>query len=162
MQGAIFVANRDGDSVSFFSLISTSGVTNISLFPGSRPVALAGTSPTAIYVANSGTTSVCPQTGSMSVISTGALVATSTVCVGRESRAYRAIASGQRVSENKVYIANKGDNTISVYNPATGGITSTITQADGLNLNPIAMVASSDGCVCLCGDAGQWEHSRSS
>ncbi len=37
-----------------------------------------------------------------------------------------------------------GDNTISVYNPTTQSITSTITQANGLNLNPVAMVASSD------------------
>ena len=144
VQGAVFVANRDADSVSFFSLISTSGVTNISLFPGSRPVALAGTSTTAMYVSNSGTNSVCPHTGSMSVISTGSLVATNTVCVGVNPGPIVQLPQVTGVSDNKVYIANQGDNSISVYNPATGSITSTITQANGLNLNPIAMVASSD------------------
>jgi YVTN family beta-propeller protein len=79
----------------------------------------------------------------MSVI-TGSLVATSTVCVGVNPGPIVQLPPVTGVSDNKVYIANKGDNSISVYNPAAGSITSTITQAGGLNLNPIAMVASSD------------------
>lgn len=144
IEGAVFVANRDADSVSFYSLISSGGVTNISLFPGSRPVALAGTSTTSMYVSNSGTTSVCPHTGSMSVISTGSLVATSTLCVGVNPGPIVQLPQVSGITDNKVYIANRGDNSITVYNPATRSITSTITQANGLNLNPIAMVASSD------------------
>src|ERR1035441_5035068 len=38
--GAIFVANRDSDTVSEFTLISTPAVINIGLYPGSRPVGL--------------------------------------------------------------------------------------------------------------------------
>ena len=144
VQGAIFVANRDGDSVSAYSLIGTVNVVNISLFPGSRPVALASTVSTAMYVVNSGTNSVCPNTGSLTVISTSALVATSTVCVGVNPGAVVQLPPTSTVNTNKVYVANKGDNTISVYDPTTGSVTSTITQANGLNLNPIAMVASSD------------------
>jgi len=148
--GAIFVANRDADSVSEFSLIGTPTVINISLFPGSRPVSLASTVSTYMYVVNSGTNSVCPHTGSLSVISTGSLVATSTVCVGVnpgpvvQLPPVAATSTTTAITNNKVYVANQGDNTISVYNPTTGSITSTITQANGLHLNPIAMVASSD------------------
>ncbi len=145
VQGAIFVANRDGDSVSEYSLLGTTVVTNVSLFPGSQPVALASTVSTAMYVANSGTNSVCPHTGSLSVISTASLVATSTVCVGVNPGPIVQLPATSTVSDNKVYVANKGDNTISVYDPTTGSISSTITQANGLDLNPVAMVASADG-----------------
>jgi len=51
----------------------------------------------------------------------------------------------QLPSGGKVYVANQGDNTISVYDPNTQSISSTITQANGLHVNPVAMVASSDG-----------------
>jgi YVTN family beta-propeller protein len=145
VRGAIFVANRDADSVSEYGLLGTTVVTNISLFPGSQPVALASTASTAMYVVNSGTNSVCPHTGSLSVISTGSLVATSTVCVGVNPGPIVQLPGTTAVFNNKVYVANKGDNTISVYDPTTGSVTSTITQAAGLNLNPVAMVASSDG-----------------
>src|SRR5215475_6387439 len=82
VQGAIFVANRDADSVTEISLIGTTITTNIGLSPGSRPVALAASTSTQVYVANSGTNLFCPSTGSVSVISTASLVATNTVCVG--------------------------------------------------------------------------------
>lgn len=144
VQGAIFVANRDGDSVSAYSLIGTANVVNISLFPGSRPVALASAVSTAMYVANSGTNSMCPNTGSLSVISTTSLVATSTVCVGVNPGAIVQLPATSTAANNKVYVANKGDNTISVFDPITGTVVKTITPANGLNLNPIAMVASSD------------------
>ena len=119
--GAIFVANRDSDSVSQFSLIGYDhrhqhlAVSRVPACGPRLPVS------TAMYVANSGTNSFCPHTGSMSVISTGSLVATSTVCVGvNPGRSCNCPATSSRPSSNnKVYVANKGDNTISVYNPAT-------------------------------------------
>ena len=46
VQGAVFVANRDGDFISEYSLIGTVAVINVALYPGSRPVALASTSST--------------------------------------------------------------------------------------------------------------------
>src|SRR5664279_6637044 len=80
--GAMFIANRDSDTVSEFTLLTTPSVTNIGLFPGSRPVSLAATASTVVYVVNSGTTSVCPIGGSFSLIDTSTLVVRSTVCVG--------------------------------------------------------------------------------
>lgn len=144
VKGAIFVANRDADSVSEFSLIGTTTVTNISLYPGSRPVGLAATTSATMYVTNSGTNSICPSTGSLSAISASSLVATSTVCVGSNPGPVVQLPSNA-VVDQKVYVANLGDNTISVYDPTTLSVISTITQAGGLHLNPIAMVTSSDG-----------------
>ncbi len=140
VSGAIFVANRDSDSVSEFSQIGTATVTNIALAPGSRPVAMAGTASTSIYTANSGTNSFCPFTGSISLISTSSLVATNTTCVGVNPDAIVQLPSG-----GYVYVANLGDNSISVYNPVSINITTTLTQANGLHQNPVAMVSSSDG-----------------
>ena len=150
VKGAIFVANRDGDSVSQYSLIGSVNVINISLFPGSRPVSLASTVSTTMYVVNSGTNSVCPSTGSLSVISTSSLVVTNTVCVGINPGPVVQLptlsgTTNTTTTPNKVYVANITDSTISVYNPTTQSISATITQANGLHLNPIAMVASSDG-----------------
>ena len=138
--GAIFVANRDADSISEFTLIGTTAVLNLSLHPGSRPVSLASTSSTNVYVVNSGTTSPCPSTGSLSVVSASNLVVANTLCVGTNPGPVMKLPSG-----GKVYVANQGDNTISVYDPNTQSISSTITQANGLHVNPVAMVASSDG-----------------
>ena len=140
VSGAIFVANRDGDSVSEVSLIGTSTTTNIGLSPGSRPVALTATSSTQVYVANSGTNFFCPLTGSVSVISTTSLVATNTVCVG-----VNPVAIVQQPNGGYVYIANAGDSSISVFNPVSLSVASTLTQASGLLQNPVAMVASPDG-----------------
>lgn len=140
VQGAIFIANRDGDSVSEFPLIGTIVVSNISLYPGSRPVNLAATASNLMYVVNSGTTSICPKTGSLSVISTASLVANNTVCVGVNPGPIAQLPSG-----GKVYVANQGDNTVSIYDPTTQSVTKTLTPANGVDLNPIAMVASTDG-----------------
>jgi YVTN family beta-propeller protein len=140
VRGAVFVANRDADSVSEYTLVGTTTVINIGLAPGSRPVAITGTASTYMYVANSGTNSFCPLTGSVSVISTASLVATSTVCVG-----INPVAIAQQAGGGYVYIANQGDNTVSVFNPVSGSVSGTITQAGGLHQNPIATVASPDG-----------------
>ena len=147
VKGAIFVANRDADSVSQFSLLGTTNVINISLYPGSRPIGLASTVSTTMYVTNSGNNTICPNTGSMSVISTSSLVVTSTVCVGSNPGPIAQLPNSTTTTsnDNKVYVANQGDSSVSVYDPTSQSITSTITQANGLHLNPVAMVASSDG-----------------
>ena len=140
VQGAIFVANRNSDTVSEYSLIGTVNVINIGLAPGSLPVGLASTASANVYVANSGTNSFCPFTGSISVIDTTSLVASSTVCAG-----VNPVAIVQQPSGGFVYVANLGDSTISVYSPVSQSISTTITQAMGLHQNPVAMVASPDG-----------------
>jgi YVTN family beta-propeller protein len=138
--GAMFVANRDSDTVSEFTLIATPAVINIGLYPGSRPVSLAASTTTSMYVVNSGTTSVCPLTGSLSVIDTSSLVVSSTVCVGVNPGPAVQLPSG-----GNVYVANQGDNSISVYSPASLTIIATLTAANGLHQNPVSLVASADG-----------------
>ena len=140
ISGAIFVANRDSDTVSEFSLLSTPSVTNIGLNPGSRPVNLAASTTTQMYVVNSGATSVCPLTGSVSVITTSALVVTSTVCVGVNPGPIVQLPNG-----GNVYVANLGDSSISVYSPTSQSVVATLTAANGLHQNPVSLVASADG-----------------
>jgi YVTN family beta-propeller protein len=149
VQGAIFVANRDGDSVSEYGLIGTLVVTNIGLSPGSRPVALASAASTQIWVANSGTNSFCPSTGSVSLISTTSLVATNTICVG-----VNPTAIVQQPSGGFVYAANVGSSSISVISPVSNSVTTTLTQANGLHQNPIAMVPSPDGAYIYVASQG--------
>ncbi len=138
--GAMFVANRDSDTVSEFTLISTPTVITIGLDAGARPVNLASTASSTVYVANSGVTATCPITGSVSQISTASLVVTRTVCVGVSPGPIAELPNG-----GKVYVANQGDNTISVYDPGTQSVVATITQANGLHQNPAFLVSSSDG-----------------
>ena len=138
--GAMFVANRDSDTVSEFTLLSTPTVITIGLHAGSKPVSLASTATTAVYVANSGTNTVCPITGSISQISTTTLVVSNTVCVGVNPGPIAELPFG-----GKVYVANQGDDSISVYDPASQAIVATITAANGLHQNPAYLVASADG-----------------
>src|SRR5271165_211141 len=138
--GAMFVANRDSDTVSEFTLVASPTVINIGLYPGSRPVNLASTSSSSVYVVNSGITSLCPTGGSLSSISTASLVVTNTACVGTSPGPVV-----QQPSGGYVYVANQGDNTISIYNPVSQSIVATLTSANGLHQNPVYMVASTDG-----------------
>ena len=137
--GAIFVANRDSDTVSEFTLV-TPTVLSVGLFPGSRPVSLASTASNLVYAVNSGANSACPHTGSLSQISTASLVVVNTACLGVNPGPVAELPSG-----GKVYVANQGDNTISVYDPSSQSVTTTLTPANGLHQNPISLVVSSDG-----------------
>ena len=138
--GAMFVANRDSDTVSEFSLLATPTVLTVGLHAGSRPVGLASTASSVVYVVNSGANAVCPNTGSLSLINTSTLAVSNTVCVGVNPGPVAQLPNG-----GKVYVANQGDNSISVFNPASQSIVATITPANGLHQNPISLVASADG-----------------
>ena len=93
-----------------------------------------------MYVVNSGTTSICPNTGSLSLISTASLVVTNTACVGSNPGPIVQLPNG-----GYVYVANQGDNSVSVYNPTSQSVVATLTTANGLHQNPIYLVSSSDG-----------------
>ena len=138
--GALLIANSLGDSVTEFSTITTfAPTTTISLLPGSRPIALTSTAPGFMYVLNSSNNSSCPNTGSVSVINTSVLAVIDTVCVGQSPVAFAELPIG-----TKIYVANQGDNSVSVFDPGAGVVTSTITQAQGLGLNPVFVVTSTD------------------
>ncbi len=139
--GALFTANSLSDSVSEFTTFTTfSAVTTINLPVGSRPIAVTTARPGSMYALNSSPNANCPNTGSVSVIDTSALVATSTTCVGPDP-----VSFAQIPSATKIYIANQGDNTVSVFDPLFGSVVATITQAMGLGLNPVFVIPSLDG-----------------
>ncbi len=138
--GALFTANSLADSVSEFTTITNfSPVTTINLLVGSRPIGITTTSPGFIYVLNSSSNDNCPNTGSVSTINTSVLTVVDTVCVGPNPVAFAQLPNG-----TKLYIANQGDNSVSVFDPGSGRVTSTITQAMGLGLNPAYVIASPD------------------
>jgi YVTN family beta-propeller protein len=138
--GALFTANSLADSVSEFTTITTNAfVTSVNLPVGSKPVAITSRKPNFIYTLNSSSNANCPTTGSIGVINTTTLANTSTPCVGVNPVSFTQLPNG-----TKIYVANAGDNTISVYNPDLGVISATITQAMGLGLNPVFVLANFD------------------
>ncbi len=138
--GALFIANSLSDSVSEFSTITTNGpITTINVPLGSRPIALTTAETGYMFVLNSSPNVNCPNTGSISTIGTSTLAVLSTGCVGVNPVAFSQLFDG-----TKIFVANAGDNTVSVFDPSTGTVISTITQADGLGLNPAYVLTSAD------------------
>lgn len=136
---ALFVANRAGDSVTEMDLLSGGSPVTIGMLAGSHPVALAATVATSMWVANSGTNSTCPNSGSITMIDTANLVAASTFCVGLDP-----VAIAQTPNGGRVYTVNAGDSTLSYHDPGTLFVGS-ITSANGLGQNPVYAVVSLDG-----------------
>ncbi len=131
---ALFVANRDNDTVSEYLPTLAGTVTTISLLSGSHPVYLTSNQALNMFVLNSGPNSACPNGGSVSAISVSSLSVTSTTCVGTSP-----FAMAQSSINFFIYVLN-GDGSVSVVN---GGTVSTIPPQQGQN--PIAITASNDG-----------------
>ncbi len=148
--GALFVTNAGNDSVSEFIVSSTGVVTTINLLPGSHPVAIASTQDGFMYVLNSGPNSVCPSSGSISTISTATLAVGSTTCVG-----VNPIAMVQAAGGGRVFVINKGDNSVWAYDPATQTIAAIFTTAaNGIGLNASFLTSSADGAYIYVVAAG--------
>src|SRR5579884_2275423 len=137
---AIFTANSLADSVTeYITFQSFSPVTTINLPVGSTPIAVNSARPGFMYVLNSSSNANCPSTGSISIINTSGLAVVATDCVGPNPLSFAQLPNG-----TKIYVANQGDNTISVFDPDAGAVTSTITQTMGLGLNPVFVLPSLD------------------
>jgi YVTN family beta-propeller protein len=137
---ALFTANSLADSVTEYSTFQTfSPLTTINLPIGSKPIALTTTRPGSMYALNSSPNVNCPSSGSISIINTSALAVVGTDCVGPSPVSFAQIPGG-----TKIYVAN-ADNTISVFDPDAGAVTTTITQSMGLGLNPVFVIPSLDG-----------------
>lgn len=149
----LFVANRDNNTVSAYLPTLAGSITTISLLSGSRPVALVSAQNAYMYVLNSGPNSVCPATGSVSVIPTATLAVSGTVCVG-----HNPTTVAQSPVSNFIYVLNQGDGTISVVNPAGPVIYATITSTQGLGPNPSSVTISADGNYVLIGTQGDATH----
>ncbi len=136
---AVFTANSLADSVTeYTTFLSFAPITTINLPIGSKPIALTTSRPGSMYALNSSFNANCPSSGSISIIDTGALAAVATDCVGPSPISFAQLPSG-----TKIYVANS-DNTISVFDPDAGAVTSTIDQSMGLGLNPVFVLASLD------------------
>ncbi len=136
---ALFTANSLADSVSEFTTFQNfSPVTTINLPIGSRPISVTTARAGSMYTLNSSPNVNCPNSGSLSVINTSALAVVGTYCVGPSP-----IAFAQLPGATKIYVVN-GDSTVSVFDPDAGAVTSTITQTNGLGLNPVYVVPSLD------------------
>ena len=77
----IFVPNADSENVTAATANSQTDPTTITLLNGSRPVFAAGTKNGTVFVANGGTTSACPGTGSVDVIDSSKFTLITSICV---------------------------------------------------------------------------------
>src|SRR5271165_2477584 len=133
---ALFVANRDNDTVSEYLPTLAGPITTISLLSGSHPVYLNSNQAGNMFVLNSGPNSACPNGGSVSTIPLLSLSVSSTVCVGSSPT-----AMAQSSVNSYIYVLN-GDGTVSVINN-NGALAGTITSQPGQS--PAAITASNDG-----------------
>lgn len=117
----IYIANSGDDSVTAFS--STGTPTIVSLPAGAVPVFVGTTEISNIYAADSGN-------GTVAAINTGTNVAT-IIPLAPNSANFKPVALAETPSGNKVYVANQGDNSVSV-----------ITTSDRLAHTPIPVGAS--------------------
>ena len=148
--GALLTANSLADSVSIFNTVQINGqVTTINVPIGSRPIKVTTARAGVAYSLNNQPNANCPSTGSISVIDTTALAAISTVCVGVNPVAFAQLPNG-----TNLYVANRDDNTVSVYDPSLGGIATTITQGMGLGQHPVYITPSSDSTFVFVVNAG--------
>ena len=141
---ALFVANRDNDTVSEYLPTLAGAVTTISLLPGSHPVFLNSSQAGMMFVLNSASASnsACQGNGSVSAIPIATLSVSNTSCVGVSP-----IKMAQSSVDNFIYAVN-GDGTITVLNNG-GGFAGTIPQKtsmqNGLDPNPVDVVVNSNG-----------------
>lgn len=138
--GALFTANSIADSISEFTTVSTnSQVFTLNLPVGSKPIAVTTRRSGFVYSLNSGFNANCPATGSISVLDTTSLAVVSTTCVGVGPTSFAQLPDG-----SKIFVANKGDGTVSVFDPDLSLVVATIGQAQGLGLNPTFVIPSAD------------------
>jgi DNA-binding beta-propeller fold protein YncE len=133
---ALFVANRDNDTVSEYLPTLAGAITTISLLSGSRPVTVLSAKALNMFVLNSGPNSACPNGGSVSTIPTLTLSVSSTTCVGPSPT-----TMAQSSVNSYIYVLN-GDGSVSVIDN-NGAVAGTITPQNGQT--PVYVVASNDG-----------------
>ncbi|HTD23295.1 MAG TPA: YncE family protein [Terriglobales bacterium] len=132
----LFIANRDGDSLSVYPSSAGAGasVTTVTLPAGAKPLFVASTDNTNVYVAQSGTNSV-------GVVSLATLAEVNSIT---DASISTPAAIAQLPNGSKIYVANKGSGKVTVIDSATFVIKGAIT----VGTTPSAIVASPDGnCV---------------
>ena len=153
---SLYVANAGEDTVMQYLPTLAGAITTISLLPGSHPIALTSSLNTNMYVLNTGPTSLCGSSGSISTINTSTLSVSNTTCVG-----VNPTAMVQGPNGGYVYIINQGDNngegSVWVFNPAGPNIVAKLNPLDAqppntpgpLNPNPVALAVTPQGWICV-------------
>ncbi len=166
---ALFVANRDNDTVSEYLPTLAGAITTISLLSGSRPVQVTSAQSGTMYVLNSGPTSgpnsPCPNSGSVSTIPISTLAVSNTTCLvlnvnGVNLNGVNPSTMAQSSADSFIYILTQlNGGTVFVFNPAGPAITDVITaQHGGLGQSPVAVVASNDGSYVFIVTQGDGVH----
>ncbi len=141
----VFVSNSNNDTVSEFSVSLTGVVNTINLLTGSHPIALTSTQSGVMYVLNSESNSACPNSGSISTITTTTLSVSGTTClVNPQMTLYGANPVGmvQPTDGVRVFIADEASSSVWVYDPNSQLISSLFTLASGIALNPVFITTS--------------------
>jgi YVTN family beta-propeller protein len=163
---ALFVANRDNDTVSEYLPTLAGAITTISLLTGSRPIFLNSAQNGMMYVLNSGANSACPNSGSVSTIPLATLAVSNTTCLSF-TRADGTVVNGtspvtmaQSSANSYIYILTQDNGgAVFVFNPAVSAITGVITpQLGGLGQSPSAIVASTTGSYIFIATQGDGVH----
>ena len=124
----IYVVNQLEDTLSFYPPSVVTGISTITLPPGSRPVFVAGDNNT-VYVANAGTNSV-------SVIPTANNVVTNVIPVGAGP-----VALAETPDHSKVYAVNQTAGTVTSINT----LDSTVNSTTATGATPVWSAMRSDG-----------------
>lgn len=134
-----FVANKNDDSLSFFTpLLQGSTVTIITLPAGSAPVYLAGAQSGFMYVANSGTNSV-------GVVTTTNLSLQTSIPVGRKP-----VALFETPDASLLYSVNKDDGTVSAISTQSNSVVATVPVGS----SPVAIAMNSDAKTVYVANQG--------
>lgn len=162
---ALFVANRDNDTVSEYLPTLAGPITTISLLSGSRPIFLNSAKNGTMYVLNSGANSTCPNGGSVSTIPLATLAVSNTTCLafalnGQNVYGTSPVTMAQSSFNSYIYIVTQDNGgAVFVLNPATAAITGIINaQNGGLGQSPSAIVASSTGSYIFIATQGDGVH----
>ncbi len=141
---SLYVANAGDDTVMQYLPTLAGPITTVSLLPGSHPIALTSSLNSSMYVLNTGPSSLCGTSGSISTINTATLSVSNTTCVGANPT-----AMVQGPGGGYIYIINQGDNSLTVFNPAGPGVKTTLTEQNGLGPNAVALAVTPQGWICI-------------
>jgi YVTN family beta-propeller protein len=132
--GAVYTANELDDSITQQSFFTANPPSVITLPLGNTPVFIGGTQNTLVYVVDTVAPQICPS-GAVDVLATGNVI-TDTICVGNNPVALTQLPNG-----GKIYVMNQGDNTVSVIDPASKLVITTLTGFS----SPVCATSNIDG-----------------
>ena len=147
--GRTWVANKSDGTLTGYTTFGGPGVSsNTATLPaGACPVAMTSTETSALYVADPGAGCAGGGTGNVDVINLIAADFTGQVPVGVNPVSIAELPNG-----SKIYVANQGDNSVTVINAVDHSIAATITT--GIGNSPSFVVPSADSACVYVANQG--------